>query len=66
VLIIAGTDSQGTRAAGDFIASSEGLAAIRERMPADKYPYFEVVLSSSRLEGTTLHTSIQAFRGHTQ
>jgi hypothetical protein len=66
VLIIAGTDSQGTRAAGEFITSSEGMAAIRERMPAEKYPYFEVVLSSSRLEGTTLHTSIQAFRGHTQ
>jgi len=62
-LIIAGTDSQGTRAAGEFITSSEGLAAIRERIPADKFPYFEVLLSSSRLEGTTLHTSIQAFRG---
>lgn len=65
-LIIAGTDSQGTRAAGEFITSSEGLAAVRKLMPAEKYPYFEVLLSSSRLEGTTLHTSIQAFRGHTQ
>jgi hypothetical protein len=65
-LIIAGTDSQGTRAAGEFITSSEGLAAIRERMPAEKFPYFEVLLSSSRLEGTTLNTSIQAFRGFTR
>ncbi len=65
-LIIAGTDSHGTRAAGEFITSAEGLAAIRDRMPADKFPYFEVLLASSRLEGTTLHTSIQAFRGHTQ
>jgi hypothetical protein len=63
-LIIAGTDSQGTRAAGEFIASSAGVAAIRQRLPAEKYPYFEVLLSSSRLEGTTLNTSIQAFRGH--
>jgi DNA-binding winged helix-turn-helix (wHTH) protein len=63
-LIIAGTDSQGTRAAGEFITSSAGIAAIRQRLPAEKYPYFEVLLSSSRLEGTTLNTSIQAFRGH--
>ncbi len=63
-LIIAGTDSQGTRAAGEFITSNAGIAAIRQRLPADKYSYFEVLLSSSRLEGTTLNTSIQAFRGH--
>ncbi len=63
-LIIAGTDSQGTRAAGEFITSSEGLAAVRARLPADRFPYFEVLLSSSRLEGTTLHTSIEAFRGY--
>jgi hypothetical protein len=63
-LIIAGTDSQGTRAAGEFITSSEGIEAIRQRLPAAKYPYFEILLSSSRLEGTTLNTSIQVFRGH--
>jgi len=65
-LIIAGTDSQGTRAAGEFITSSEGLAAVRAQLPYDRYPYFEVLLSSSRLEGTTLHTSIQAFRGYSR
>ncbi len=63
-LIIAGTDSQGTRAAGEFITSSEGLAAIRQRLPPDGSPYFEVLLSSSRLEGTTLHTSILALRSY--
>jgi hypothetical protein len=63
-LIIAGTDSQGTRAAGEFITSSAGIAAIRQRLPAEKYPYFEVLLSSERLGGTTLNTAIQAFRGH--
>lgn len=63
-LIIAGTDSQGTRAAGEFITSSTGIAAIRQRLPAGKYPFFEVLLSSSRIEGTTLNTSIQASRGH--
>jgi hypothetical protein len=63
-LIVAGTDSQGTRAAGEFITSSAGIAAIRQRLPAGQYPYFEVLLSSSRIEGMTLSTSIQASRGH--
>jgi hypothetical protein len=66
VLILAGTDSQGTRAAGEFITSSEGLAAIRQLLPQGKYPYFDVLLSSSRLEGTTLQTSIVAARGYTR
>jgi hypothetical protein len=64
VLILAGTDSQGTRAAGEFITSSEGLAAIRRRLPQQEFPYFEVLLSSTRLEGTTLKTSIVAARGY--
>jgi len=63
-LILAGTDSQGTRAAGEFITSSEGLAAIRQRLPQGSYPYFEVLLSSTRLEGTTLQTAIVAVRGY--
>jgi hypothetical protein len=65
-LILAGTDSQGTRAAGEFITSSEGLAAIRQRLPQGSYPYFEVLLSSTRLEGTTLQTAIVAVRGYTK
>jgi len=65
-LILAGTDSQGTRAAGEFITSSEGLAAIRQRLPQGSYPFFEVLLSSTRLEGTTLQTAIVAVRGYTK
>ena len=65
-LILAGTDSQGTRAAGEFITSSEGLAAIRQRLPERSYPYFEVLLASTRLEGTTLQTAIVAARGYTK
>jgi len=63
-LIVAGTDSQGTRAAGEFITSPAGIAAIRQRLPRGQYPYFEVLLSSSRVEGTTLNTAIQASRGY--
>jgi hypothetical protein len=63
-LILSGSDSQATRAAGEFVASSEGLAQIRQKMPQGSFPYFEVLLGSSRLVGTTLNTEILAYRVH--
>lgn len=64
VLIVSGSDSQATRAAGEFVTSSEGLAQIRQKMPQGRFPFFEVVLGSSRLVGTTLNTEILAYRIH--
>ena len=63
-LIISGNDSQATRAAGEFVCSTDGLAQIRAKMPNGPFPYFELVLSTSRLVGTTLHTEITAYRVH--
>jgi hypothetical protein len=63
-LIISGTDSQATRAAGEFVTSVDGLTQIRQKMPTGRFPYFEVVLSSARLSGTTLRTEIVAYRVH--
>jgi hypothetical protein len=62
VLILSGVDSQATRAAGEFITSPEGLAEIRRKMPTGHFPFFELVLASSRRVGTTLHTEIVASR----
>jgi hypothetical protein len=64
VLIVSGSDSQATRAAGEFVTSSEGLAQIRQKMPQGRFPFFEIVLGSSRLVGTTLNTEILAYRLH--
>lgn len=64
VLILSGTDSQATHAAAAFVTSPEGMAQIRQKMPTGRFPYFELVLSSSRLSGTTLHTEIVASRLH--
>ena len=61
-LILSGSDSQATQAAGDFITSSEGLAQIRQKMAHGAFPYFEVVLGSSRLVGTTIDTQMLAYR----
>ena len=63
-IIVSGTDSQATRAAGEFITSSDGLGQIRQKLPTGRFPFFELLLSSSRLEGTTLNTEIVAYRVH--
>jgi hypothetical protein len=63
-LIVSGSDSQATLAAGEFVTSSEGLAQIRQKMPTGRFPFFELVLSSSRMVGTTLTTEIVASRLH--
>jgi hypothetical protein len=63
-LIIAGTDSQATHAAGEWICSSEGLAMIRQKAPHGSFPLFQVVLSSSRLAGTPLRAEVMALRIH--
>lgn len=63
-LIIAGTDSQATLAAGEWVTSSEGLATIRQKVPNGRFPFFEVLLASSKLVGTPLRTEVEAFRIH--
>lgn len=63
-IILSGTDSQATRAAGEFITSTDGLSQIRQKLPTGRFPFFELLLSSSRLEGTTLNTEIVAYRVH--
>jgi hypothetical protein len=63
-LIIAGTDSQATLAAGEWVTSHEGLAAIRQKVPSGRFPFFEVLLASSKLVGTPLRTEVKAIRVH--
>jgi hypothetical protein len=63
-LIIAGTDSQATLAAGEWVTSREGLAVIRQKAPSGSFPFFEVLLSSSKLAGTPLRVEVKAFRIH--
>lgn len=62
VLIIEGTDSQATGAAGDFVTSPDSLGAFEQKFPPGKVPYFEVLLRTSQLSGTPLHAEILAYR----
>jgi hypothetical protein len=63
-LIIEGTDSQATRAAGEFVTSDEALEGFLAHINSKRIPYFEVLLASSQVSGTPLHSRIIAFRVH--
>lgn len=62
VIILAGTDSDATDAAADFLTSEEQLAKFRNSIHADRFPYFEVLLKTSRLSGTSFNAELVAYR----
>jgi hypothetical protein len=61
-LVIEGTDSQATGAAGDFITNEDSLAQLEKKFPAGTIPYFEVLLRTVQLSGTPLHGEVIAYR----
>jgi hypothetical protein len=64
VIILAGTDSDATGAAGAFLTSNEQMEKLRAALHADRFPYFEVLLKTSRLSGTFFDAEIVAFRAY--
>jgi len=63
-VIIEGTDSQATNAAGEFITSEAAMENLRKRFPDGKFSYFEVLLKTTRLNSTPFKAEIVAFRLH--
>jgi hypothetical protein len=64
VLIIAGTNSQATNAAGEFVTSEASMERLLKKFPTKKIPYFEVLLRTTRLSGTPLGEEIVAVRNY--
>ena len=62
VIIITGTDSYATSAAAEFLTSEEQLRKFQDTLDVQKFPYFEVLLKTSRLSGTSLSSEILAYR----
>ena len=62
LLIIAGTGSEATEGAGEFITSGEQLASFRRLLHVEKLPYFEVLLKTTHLSATPLNSTIVAYR----
>jgi hypothetical protein len=62
VLLIEGTSSEATEAAGDFFLSEDRLSSFLKRLPGPSIPYFEVLLKTSQVRGTPLTVTVEAFR----
>ena len=63
-LLLEGTSSEATEAAGDFL-SGEQFSAFRQKLHSTTLPYFEVLLKTSQVRGTPLTVTIEAYRVYT-
>ena len=61
-VILAGTDSDATDAAAEFLASEEQLEKFQDTLHVKNFPYFEILLKTSRLSGTSLNAELIAYR----
>ena len=62
VLLLEGTGSEATEAAGDFLFSQEQLSALLKKFGTSSFPPFEVLLKISQVKGTPLTATIEAYR----
>lgn len=64
VIMLAGTDSDTTNAAAEFLTSEASLAKFRNTLKVKSFPHFEVLLKTSRVSNTSLNTEVIAYRIH--
>lgn len=62
VIILAGTDSDATSAAAEFLTSEEDLEKLQDSLHVKDFPYFELLLKTSRLSGTSFSSELLAYR----
>lgn len=62
VIILAGTDSDATGAAAAFLSSEEQMEKLRSALHVKQFPYFEVLLKTSRVSGTFFDAECIAYR----
>jgi hypothetical protein len=61
-LIIEGTDSQATEAAGEFVTNEESMASLKRQLNSKTFPHFQLLLKTSRLSGTPFTAQIITLR----
>ena len=61
-IILAGTDSDATDAAAEFLTSEDNMEKFQNTLHVKTLPYFEVLLKTSRLSGTSLNAELIAYR----
>jgi hypothetical protein len=62
VIVLTGTDSDATSATAEFLTSEEQLKRFQSTLHVQTFPYFEVLLKTSRLSGTSLSSEVVAYR----
>lgn len=62
VIVIAGTDSAATEGGGVFLTSENQLSAFQKMLHVTTFPYFELVLKTSNLNGTPIDANVVAYR----
>lgn len=61
-VIFAGTGSNATDAAAEFLTSEKQMEQFRRAIQVGPFPYFEVLLQASQLSGTSFGVKIVAYR----
>jgi hypothetical protein len=62
VILFAGTDSDASGAAAAFLTSEDQMQKLRTTLHVRRFPYFEVLLKTSRLSGTFFDSQLIAYR----
>ena len=62
VIVLAGSDSDATDAAAEFLTSEEKMEAFQNTLHTKSFPYFEILLKTSRLSGTSFSAEMLAYR----
>jgi hypothetical protein len=65
ILIVAGTEMEGTEAGGEFLTSEHWLESLRQLMqaaPDAPFPFFEVLLRNLKMGGTSSRFQVVAWR----
>ncbi len=62
IIILAGTDSDATCAAAEFLTSDKDLKKFQDALHVKSFPYFEILLKTSRLSGTSFSSELLAYR----
>jgi hypothetical protein len=63
-IILAGTSSDATNAAAEFLTSEDQMKQLRAVLHSDKLPHFEALLKTSQLSGTSFHAELVAYRAY--
>ncbi|HUX28384.1 MAG TPA: hypothetical protein VMV39_06330 [Terracidiphilus sp.] len=62
VLLIQGTSSEAAQGCGDFLLNESAMANFQKTLRTTRFPYFEVLLTTSQMLDIPLSTKIVAYR----